>query len=283
MKLVRFGEVGHERPGVIDSDGNLRDLSASVPDISGASLSRQSLSQLAHIANGGSLPVVRGAVRLGQCVSGVGKVVCVGLNYHGHIKEVGAAVPAEPVLFMKSPTSLCGPNDDVMVPPGAVAMDWEVELGVIIGTRATRVGLADALSHVAGYCIVNDLSERDWQLKGTGQWVKGKSADTFGPLGPWLVTRDEMPDPQALSLQLSLNGEIQQQGNTEDMVFSVAQIVSYVSRFMTLAPGDVISTGTPSGVGMGKKPSRYLRAGDIMDLSIDRLGTQRQRVIDTPG
>jgi len=170
-----------------------------------------------------------------------------------------------------------------MVPPGAVAMDWEVELGVIIGTRATRVGLADALSHVAGYCIVNDLSERDWQLKGTGQWVKGKSADTFGPLGPWLVTRDEMPDPQALSLQLSLNGEIQQQGNTEDMVFSVAQIVSYVSRFMTLAPGDVISTGTPSGVGMGKKPSRYLRAGDIMDLSIDRLGTQRQRVIDTPG
>jgi len=283
MKLVRFGEAGHERPGVIDSEGILRDLSASVPDIGGTALSRQSLSQLARVASSGTLPVVRGPVRLGQCVSAVGKVVCVGLNYHGHIKEVGAAVPAEPVLFMKSPTSLCGPNDDVRVPPGAVAMDWEVELGVVIGARATRVTLADALSHVAGYCIVNDLSERDWQLKGTGQWVKGKSADTFGPLGPWLVTTDEIPDPQALSLQLSLNGEVQQRGVTEDMVFSVAQIVSYVSRFMTLAPGDVISTGTPSGVGMGKKPPRYLRAGDVMDLSIDRLGTQRQRVIDTPG
>jgi len=283
MKLVRFGDAGAERPGLIDADGNLRDLSSRVADITGASLAPQSLAQLAELAKSGSLPLVNGTPRLGPCVGGVGKLVCVGLNYHGHIREIGATAPSEPVLFMKSPTSICGPNDDVMIPPGALEVDWEVELGVVIGTRAARVSLEGALSHVAGYCIVNDVSERHWQLKGTGQWVKGKSADTFAPLGPWLVTSDEVRNPQALSLLLSVNGEVQQRGNTEDMVFGVAHIVSYISRYMTLLPGDVISTGTPFGVGMGQKPPRFLRAGDVMDLSIDRLGSQRQRVIDTPG
>lgn len=282
MKLVRFGTAGHERPGLIDADGTLRDLSSAVADFGGVTLEPASLSKISKLASSGSLPVVRESVRLGPCVSGVGKIVCVGLNYHGHIREVGATAPTEPVLFMKSATSICGPDDEVMVPPGATAVDWEVELGVVIGMRATRVSVDNALSYVAGYCIVNDISERDWQLKGTGQWVKGKSADTFAPLGPWLVTTDEVPDPQTLGLKLSLNGELQQQGETQDMVFGVAQIVSYISRFMTLVPGDIISTGTPAGVGMGKKPQRYLRAGDVMDLSIDRLGTQRQRVIDTP-
>jgi 2-keto-4-pentenoate hydratase/2-oxohepta-3-ene-1,7-dioic acid hydratase in catechol pathway len=282
MKLVRFGDPGREHPGLLDSQGVLRDLSKLVPDINGEVLSLVALRALARAASRQPLPVVDGSVRLGPCVSGIGKIICVGLNYHGHIREVGATVPSEPVLFMKATSSVCGPDDDVQVPPGAVAVDWEVELGVVIGSRATRVTRADALEHVAGYCIVNDVSERDWQLKGTGQWVKGKSADTFAPLGPWLVTTDEVPDPQALALQLSLNGEVQQRGETGDMVFSVAEIVSYVSRFMTLLPGDVISTGTPLGVGMGKKPPRYLRAGDVVDLSITGLGAQRQRVVDAP-
>jgi 2-keto-4-pentenoate hydratase/2-oxohepta-3-ene-1,7-dioic acid hydratase in catechol pathway len=260
----------------------LRDLSTVVADIGGATLQPAGLRTLMSAADSAALPVVREPVRLGPCVSGIGKIVCVGLNYHGHIREVGAAVPAEPVLFMKSPTSVCGPCDDVQVPPHAVAVDWEVELGVVIGSRATRIAAATALHYVAGYCIVNDVSERDWQLQGTGQWVKGKSADTFAPLGPWLVTADELPDPQRLALELSLNGEVQQRGETADMVFGVAEIVSYVSRFMTLLPGDVISTGTPLGVGMGKKPPRYLRAGDVMELSITGLGTQRQRVVDAP-
>jgi 2-keto-4-pentenoate hydratase/2-oxohepta-3-ene-1,7-dioic acid hydratase in catechol pathway len=282
MKLVRFGEPGRERPGLLDPAGTLLDVSRIVPDINGATLGSEALQTLAKAAAGGRLPVVNESARLGACVSGIGKIVCVGLNYHGHIREVGAAVPAEPVLFMKAPSSVCGPCDDVMVPPGALAVDWEVELGVVIGSRATRVTREQALRHVAGYCVVNDVSERDWQLKGSGQWVKGKSADTFAPLGPWLVTADEIPDPQTLSLQLSLNGEVQQRGTTSDMVFGVAAIVSYISRFMTLLPGDVISTGTPSGVGMGRKPPRYLRAGDVMDLSISQLGAQRQRVVHAP-
>ncbi|MEJ0037995.1 MAG: fumarylacetoacetate hydrolase family protein [Gammaproteobacteria bacterium] len=282
MKLVRFGEAGRERPGLVDGQGVVRDLSSLVADVAGAALAPSALRQVAAVA-ASSLPEVKQPVRLGPCIGGVGKIVCVGLNYHGHIREIGATPPAEPVLFMKSATSICGPNDSVRIPPGATAVDWEVELGVVIGSRATRVTVEAALAHVAGYCIVNDVSERDWQLKGTGQWVKGKSADTFAPLGPWLVTADEVPDPQALNVQLKLNGEIQQAGTTQDMVFSVAQIVSYVSRFMTLVPGDVISTGTPAGVGMGKKPPRFLKPGDVMDLSIDRLGAQRQHVVDTPG
>jgi ureidoglycolate lyase len=282
MKLVRFGESGRERPGLIDPAGTLFDLSNIVPDINGAALGQEALQSLARAAAGERLPAVRESARLGACVSGIGKIVCVGLNYHGHIREVGATPPVEPVLFMKAPSSVCGPFDEVRVPPGAVAVDWEVELGVVIGTRATRVTREQALRYVAGYCVVNDVSERDWQLKGTGQWVKGKSADTFAPLGPWLVTADEISDPQTLSLQLSLNGEVKQRGETSDMVFGVAGIVSYISRFMTLLPGDVISTGTPSGVGMGQKPPRYLRAGDVMDLSISQLGAQRQRVVDAP-
>ncbi|MEJ1961746.1 MAG: fumarylacetoacetate hydrolase family protein [Gammaproteobacteria bacterium] len=282
MKLVRFGEEGHERPGLVDGQGVVRDLSSLVSDIAGTALAPESLRRLSAVAIS-SLPAVSHPVRLGACVSGVGKIVCVGLNYHGHIREIGATAPTEPVLFMKSATSICGPNDSVKVPPGATAVDWEVELGVVIGSRATRVTVETALAHIAGYCIVNDVSERDWQLKGTGQWVKGKSADTFAPLGPWLVTADELLDPQSLNVQLKLNDEVQQVGTTQDMVFGVAQIVSYVSRFMTLVPGDVLSTGTPAGVGMGKKPPRFLKPGDVMELSIDRLGSQRQRVIDTPG
>jgi 2-keto-4-pentenoate hydratase/2-oxohepta-3-ene-1,7-dioic acid hydratase in catechol pathway len=283
MKLVRFGDPGTERPGLVDADGNIRDLSGLVPDIAAATLKPEALANLARLAASQKLSVVKSSARLGPCVGSVGKIVCVGLNYHGHVREVGAAVPTEPVLFMKSPTSICGPFDNVVVPPGAAAVDWEVELGVVIGSRATRVTVEQALKHVAGYCVVNDVSERDWQLKGTGQWLKGKSADTFAPLGPWLVTTDEIPNPQALSLKLSLNGEVQQQGATQDMVFGVAQIVSYISRFMTLVPGDVISTGTPSGVGMGKKPQRYLHAGDVVELTIDGLGTQRQAVVDAAG
>jgi 2-keto-4-pentenoate hydratase/2-oxohepta-3-ene-1,7-dioic acid hydratase in catechol pathway len=282
MKLVRFGDPARERPGLLDADGTLLDLSKVLPDIDAAAIQPESLRELARAAAGRSLPRVSGPVRLGPCVTGVGKIVCVGLNYHGHIREVGAAVPAEPVLFMKAPSSISGPFDDVFIPPGAAAVDWEVELGVVIGTRATRVTREKALEHVAGYCIVNDLSERDWQLKGTGQWVKGKSADTFAPLGPWLVTADEIADPQGLTLELRLNGELQQRGETADMVFGVAEIVSYTSRFMTLLPGDVISTGTPLGVGMGQNPPRYLRAGDVMELSVSALGSQRQRVSDAP-
>ncbi len=282
MKLVRFGDPARERPGLLQADGTLRDLTNVVSDVSGASLQPEALRALARVAAERSLPRVTEPVRLGPCVGAVGKIVCVGLNYHGHIREVGAAVPAEPVLFMKAPSSVCGPYDDVIIPPGALAVDWEVELGVVIGQRATRVPRDEALQYVAGYCIVNDVSERSWQLKGTGQWVKGKSADTFAPLGPWLVTADEIPDPQALTLELRLNGEVQQRGETADMVFGVAEIVSYVSRFMTLLPGDILSTGTPFGVGMGQKPPRYLRSGDVMELSVSGLGSQRQRVIDAP-
>jgi 2-keto-4-pentenoate hydratase/2-oxohepta-3-ene-1,7-dioic acid hydratase in catechol pathway len=282
MKLVRFGDPARERPGLLDIDGTLFDLSKIVRDIDGAAIQPNSLRDLARAAIERSVPRVSGAARLGACVSGIGKIVCVGLNYHGHIREVGAAVPVEPVLFMKAPSSVSGPCDDVVIPPGAAAVDWEVELGVVIGTRATRVSREQALRYVAGYSIVNDVSERDWQLKGTGQWVKGKSADTFAPLGPWLVTTEEIADPQRLTLELRLNGQVQQRGETADMVFGVAEIVSYVSRFMTLLPGDVISTGTPFGVGMGQKPARYLRAGDVMELSVSGLGSQRQRVIDAP-
>lgn len=276
MKLVRFGECGNERPGLIDEAGRLRDLSVVVPDIAASALDPASLRA---IAASQGLPVVREAVRFGPCVGQVGKVICVGLNYHEHVREVGAVAPKEPILFMKAPSAICGPDDQILLPPDAQAVDWEVELGVVIGTRASRVTLDRALDHVAGYCIVNDVSERNWQLQGTGQWVKGKSSDTFAPLGPWLVTADEIPDPQQLRLTLSLNGEQRQSGTTADMVFGVREIVSYISRFMTLLPGDVISTGTPPGVGMGYEPPRYLRDGDRLELSIEGLGVQRQRCV----
>jgi 2-keto-4-pentenoate hydratase/2-oxohepta-3-ene-1,7-dioic acid hydratase in catechol pathway len=278
VKLVRYGDVGTERPGFIDAEGRIRDLSPVVADVAGAALGPQALRDLARQAAAQEAPLVREAARLGPCVAQVGKIVCVGLNYHAHVREVGAAVPAEPVLFMKAATAICGPNDDVVMPPGAAAVDWEVELAIVIGSPARRVASANALTHIAGFCIVNDVSERDWQLKGTGQWVKGKSADTFAPLGPWLVTRDEVPNPQELSLSLSVNGEVQQSSSTRDMIFDVVTIVSYISHFMTLMPGDLICTGTPPGVGMGKKPPRYLAPGDVMELAIAGLGSQRQRV-----
>jgi 2,4-didehydro-3-deoxy-L-rhamnonate hydrolase len=274
MKLVRYGDSGVERPGLIDDESRLRDLSALVQDIDATVLGPAALRR---IATASDLPVIREPVRWGACVGHVGKVICVGLNYHEHVREVGAVAPKEPILFMKAASAVCGPNDDVLLPPDAEAVDWEVELGVVIGTRATRVPIERALDYVAGYCVVNDVSERHWQLQGTGQWVKGKSSDTFAPLGPWLVTADEIPDPQQLRLTLQLNGETRQAGTTADMVFGVREIVSYISRFMTLLPGDVICTGTPPGVGMGCKPPRYLREGDVMELAIEKLGVQRQR------
>lgn len=280
MKLLRFGMQGHERPGVLDRDGHLRDLSGVVADISGETLLPESLRMLSE-ANILSLPLVSEGVRIGPCVAQVGKFICIGLNYADHAAESGAAIPREPVLFMKATSAICGPNDDVVVPRGSSKSDWEVELGVVIGKSALYVDESDALAHVAGYCVINDLSEREFQLEGTGQWVKGKSADTFGPLGPWLVTRDEVPDPQKLHLALEVNGKRYQNGSTSTMIFGVAHLVSYVSRFMSLQPGDIISTGTPPGVGMGQKPPVYLRAGDHIHLEISGLGEQNHRVVNS--
>lgn len=279
MKLVRHGEAQRERPGLIDGEGRIRDLSRIVPDLSAATLSPDSMLEIAKVAREDSLPVVTGDVRLGACVCNPSKIVCVGLNYKEHVREAGVVAPVEPVIFMKAPSALSGPFDDVFIPPGAIAVDWEVELGVVLGSRASRVAPEQALSYVAGYCVVNDLSERNWQLQGTGQWVKGKSADTFAPIGPWLVTCDEIPNPQQLALSLSVNGELQQAGCTSDMIFGVSHLVSYISGFMTLLPGDIVSTGTPSGVGMGQRPPRYLHPGDVMELTIKGLGTQLQRAV----
>jgi 2,4-didehydro-3-deoxy-L-rhamnonate hydrolase len=277
MKLVRYGEPRRERPGLIDDEGRIRDLSSAIEDVSPETLSPNSLMAIATISTARSLPIVSQPVRLGPCIANPSKIICIGLNYHKHIAEIGAAVPTEPIIFMKAPSALSGGFDDIVIPRDASAVDWEIELGVVIGSRATRIAPEDSLSHIAGYCVVNDISERDWQLRGTGQWVKGKSADTFAPVGPWLVTTDEIPDPQALELRLSVNGETQQCGNTSDMVFGVAQLVSYVSKFMTLLPGDIISTGTPPGVGMGQHPPRYLQSGDVVELMIEGLGMQTQR------
>jgi 2-keto-4-pentenoate hydratase/2-oxohepta-3-ene-1,7-dioic acid hydratase in catechol pathway len=278
MKLLRFGSPGAEKPGMLDSEGKLRDLSGIVPDIAGASLLPESLEKLRQL-NLASLPVVSGSPRLGPCVGSVGKFICIGLNYSDHAAESGMAVPTEPVLFMKATSAICGPNDDVMLPRNATKPDWEVELGVVIGKQAKYVTEEDALSHVAGYCVVNDLSERTFQLDGTGQWVKGKSADTFGPIGPWLVTADEVPDPQNLHLWLDVDGHKYQDGSTSTMVFGVAHLVTYLSRFMSLQPGDIISTGTPPGVGLGQKPPVYLREGNIISLGVEGLGQQRQLVV----
>ncbi|MGV6812289.1 MAG: fumarylacetoacetate hydrolase family protein [Brevirhabdus sp.] len=278
MKLLRFGETGQERPGILDSDGYIRDLSGVVGDIAGDVLSDQGLAKLAALDLSG-LPRVSGSPRIGACVGQVGKILGIGLNYSDHAAEAGMEAPAHPILFLKATSAICGPDDDVIIPRGSSSTDWEVELGVVIGARAKHVSPADALSHVAGYCVANDVSERDWQMNLSGGWVKGKSADTFAPLGPWLVTRDEVPDPQALSLGLEVNGTSRQSGSTGKMIFTVAQIIAHMSSLMTLMPGDVILTGTPPGVGMGHKPDPiYLKPGDRMRLWVGGLGEQNQSV-----
>ena len=278
MKLLRFGELGAEKPGLLDADGQIRDLSSRINDITGATLSPAALENIRGL-DPNDLPVVTGQPRIGACVGAVGKLIAIGLNYADHAAEANMALPEEPIVFFKATSSICGPNDAVEIPRGSTKTDWEVELGVVIGTRAKYVSEADALSHVAGYCILNDVSERDFQLHRSGQWVKGKSHDTFAPMGPWLVTADEVPDPQNLAMSLSVNGQSMQDGSTRTMHFSVATVISHLSQFMTLYPGDVIATGTPPGVGMGQKPQVYLREGDEMVLSIEGLGEQRQTCI----
>ena len=278
MKLLRHGAVGAEKPGALDAQGRVRDLSLLVPDFTPDWLSPAKLEALGAI-DLQRMPVVPDGERLGMPVAGVRQFVAIGLNYRKHAEEAGLEIPKEPVVFTKALTSLAGPDDDVELPAGSEAGDWEIELGFVIGTKARQVCEADALKHVAGYCLANDVSERDWQIKRGGQWGKGKSFDGFGPIGPWLVTTDELPDPQSIPIELAVNGEIRQSSNTSDMIFSVAQIVSYLSRFMTLLPGDVVITGTPSGVGLGMKPPSFLKRGDVMTLRAGPLGTQRQRVI----
>jgi 2,4-diketo-3-deoxy-L-fuconate hydrolase len=278
MKLLRYGQPGREKPGFVDAHGGIRDLSAVVADLGGDALMPESLARLRAV-NTDSLPAVDRETRLGPCVTGIGKFICVGLNYSDHAAESGMAVPAEPIIFMKATSCVSGPNDDIVIPRGSQKTDWEVELGVVIGRRAKYVEEKDALSHVAGYCVINDLSERAYQLEGTGQWVKGKSADTFGPIGPWLVTPDEVPNWRGLDMWLEVDGHRYQNGNTRTMVFGVPFLISYLSRFMTLLPGDVIATGTPPGVGLGQKPPVYLREGNVVRLSVQGLGEQRQRVV----
>lgn len=277
MKLLRYGDRGREKPGMLDGDGRLRDLSGVIADLAGDALLPTSIERLREI-DPDSLPLVDGTPRVGPCVGSVGKFICIGLNYADHAEESGMAVPTEPVIFMKATSAICGPNDDVVLPQGAEKGDWEVELGVVIGKPAKNVSEAEALEHVAGYCVINDVSERAFQLEHGGQWVKGKSADTFGPTGPWLVTRDEVADPSNLSMWLELNDERVQDGSTKTMVFGVAHVVSYLSRYMSLQPGDIISTGTPPGVGLGMTPPKFLKAGDEMRLSIAGLGEQHQVV-----
>ncbi len=279
MKLVRYGQPGKEKPGIIDSAGKLRDLSGVVDDIGPAELSPASLRKLAKL-DPATLPAVRGKPRIGCPVSGVGKFIAIGLNYSDHAKETGSPIPKEPIIFMKAITCLQGPNDRIVLPRGSVKTDWEVELGVVIGSRAQYVEEKDALKHVAGYCVVDDISEREYQLERGGTWDKGKGCDTFGPVGPWLVTSDEIRDPQDLDMWLDVNGRKMQRGNTRTMIFGVAHLVSYCSRFMTLMPGDVITTGTPPGVGMGMKPPQFLEKGDVVTLGIEGLGEQRQEVTE---
>ena len=278
MKLLRWGETGAERPGMVDAGGMLRDLTGLVPDIAGAVLSDAGLAMLRGI-DAATLPAVPAGARLGPCVGGTGKFICIGLNYADHAEESGHKVPPEPVIFMKATSAICGPNDPVVIPRGSQKTDWEVELAVIIGTKAKHVSEAEALTFVAGYAVANDVSERAFQNERSGQWTKGKSCDNFGQIGPWLVTRDAVADPQALAMWLRVNGKTMQNGSTRTMVYGVAFLVSYLSQFFTLHPGDVISTGTPPGVGMGMKPPQYLRAGDVVELGIEGLGQQRQNVV----
>jgi 2-keto-4-pentenoate hydratase/2-oxohepta-3-ene-1,7-dioic acid hydratase in catechol pathway len=278
MKLLRYGKPGEEKPGLLDASGKIRDLSGVVPDIGGRTLLPERLDTIRKI-DPATLPVVSGTPRIGPCVAQVGKFICVGLNYADHAAESNMPLPKEPILFMKATSSIVGPDDDLEIPKGSEKTDWEVELGVVIGKTAKYVSEADALSHVAGYCVVHDVSERAFQLEGTGQWVKGKSADTFGPIGPWLVTADEVPDPGNLPLWLEVDGTRRQDGSTRTLIFGVAYLVSYISKFMSLQPGDVISTGTPPGVGHGQKPPVYRRAGSEVRLGVQGLGEQKQRVV----
>ena len=281
MKLLRHGPLGAEKPGMIGPDGSIRDLSGVVPDIAGAVLSDAGLAAIRKV-DAASLPFVSSSARLGACVGGTGKFICIGLNYSDHAAETGAKVPPEPIIFMKATSAICGPNDPIIIPRTSEKTDWEVELAVIIGTRAKYVSEADALTHVAGYAVANDVSERAFQTERSGQWTKGKSCDNFGQLGPWLVTRDEITDPQNLAMWLTVNGMKMQNGSTATMVYGVAYLVSYLSQFMTLHPGDVISTGTPPGVGLGMKPPRFLQPGEVVELGIAGLGQQRQDVIADP-
>lgn len=277
MKLLRYGERGAEKPGMLDAAGNIRDLSAHVGDIAGDVLA--DLDALKSI-DPESLPIVEGTPRIGACVGQVGKFICIGLNYADHAAESGMEVPPEPVIFAKYTSAICGPNDDIIIPRGSEKTDWEVELGFVIGKAGKYISEADAMAHVAGYCVINDVSERAYQAERQGQWSKGKSSDNFGPTGPWLVSRDEVADPQKLAMWLDVNGERMQDGSTETMVYHVAFLVSYLSQFFTLHPGDIISTGTPPGVGLGMKPPRYLKAGDVVTLGIEGLGEQRQVCVD---
>lgn len=278
MKLLRFGPKGAEKPGLLDAKGAIRDLSGVIDDLTGESLGDEALDRMRRLDTA-SLPMVDCQPRIGACVGQVGKFVCIGLNYADHAAESGMELPQEPVIFFKATSAIAGPNDTVEIPRGSVKTDWEVELGVVIGKEAKYVSEAEALNHVAGYCVINDISERDFQLHRSGQWVKGKSADTFGPIGPWLVTRDEVPNPQDLQMYLEVNGQRFQDGSTRTMHFGVATVISHLSQFMSLQPGDVISTGTPPGVGMGQNPPTYLKPGDRMELGIKGLGVQRQNVV----
>jgi 2-keto-4-pentenoate hydratase/2-oxohepta-3-ene-1,7-dioic acid hydratase in catechol pathway len=278
MKLVRYGNPGKEKPGLIDADGKLRDLSGVIKDISPEQLSDTALAKLRRLKTA-NLPLVRGKPRIGCPVTGVGKFVAIGLNYADHAAEAGMPIPKEPIVFMKVTSCIQGPNDPVMLPKGSVKTDWEVELGIVIGTRARHVSQKDALTFVAGYCTINDVSEREFQIERGGTWDKGKCCDTFGPIGPWLVTRDDVPNPQKLDMWLDVNGKRMQTGSTKTMIFSAAKIVSYVSQFMTLEPGDVICTGTPPGVGMGMKPPTFLKKGDVVTLGIEGLGEQSQTIV----
>jgi 2-keto-4-pentenoate hydratase/2-oxohepta-3-ene-1,7-dioic acid hydratase in catechol pathway len=277
MKLMRVGEAGSEKPAILDFDGKFRDLSAHVSDIGGAAISPDGLKKIAAL-DPKSLPEIAPG-RIGACVAGTGKFICIGLNYSDHAAETGATVPPEPIIFMKATSAIAGPNDDVVIPRGSEKTDWEVELAVVIGKTAKYVSEAEALDYVAGYCVCDDVSERAFQTERSGQWTKGKSCDTFGPIGPWLVTKDEIPDPQNLGMWLTVNGQKMQDGSSKTMVYGVAFLVSYLSQFMSLHPGDVISTGTPPGVGMGLKPPRYLKAGDVVELGIEGLGTQKQTFV----
>ncbi len=278
MKLLRYGPAGQERPGILDDHGRLRDLSGHIPDLAGEVLNPDRLRALT-ILDGGSLPLVEGSLRLGPPVAGIGKILGIGLNYRSHAEETGATPGAEPLVFSKAITALNGPNDSIMIPRGSVKTDWEVELAVVIGATALYVEERNALDYVAGYAVINDVSERSFQKERGGEFIKGKSADTFAPIGPWLVTKDEVPDPQPLSLWLDVNGRRRQTGNTSDMIFSVAYLISHLSQFMTLLPGDIIATGTPAGVGAGCKPPEFLKPGDVVELGVERLGRQRQEVI----
>jgi len=282
MKLLRYGPPGHEKPGLLDRDGKIRDLAGLIGDIDSETLAPASLDRLRR-TDPASLPLVAGAPRLGPCVGRVPKFIAIGLNYRQHAAETGAAIPKEPIIFMKATSSICGPDDDVVIPKGSQKTDWEVELGIVIGSLARYVALADARRHIAGYCIVNDVSEREFQIERGGQWTKGKSADTFGPIGPWVVTADQVPDPGKLALWTEVNGKRVQNSNTGDLIFGIDEIVSYVSHFLTLMPGDVIATGTPSGVGLGMKPPQFLKPGDRMRLSVEGLGEQNQRAVAYSG